>query len=202
MSKLYGCTLTPFRNGTALLDWVVRGQGNAIPEATGTQWLLAHCDDGVTWGRCEQDKWKLSSKPFSHISPELSSVNLQQLRLFGAEREILIWCGENGFQGRILADTGEQVEEELRPKEESQILIGDRLLKGPCDGFSLVGEAGGSRHAVPLCCDEKDFEKDNPFQWPLRLVVKHYMSQDAGTGVVRIAASRLVNVRDITKGKK
>ena len=85
MSELFGCALTSFSEDQALLAWV-KGEGLLINEATGTQWLLAHCDDGVVWGRCEQGKWQLSSGPFPDVSPELSAENLQQLRLFGKEK--------------------------------------------------------------------------------------------------------------------
>ena len=203
MSELWGCKLAPFSEGKALLDWVNGGE-SVIEEAAGTQWLLAHCDDGVVWGRREREAWQLSSKPFPNVSPQPSEENLQQLRLFGKEREVLIWRAENGFQGRILMDVeASDVPKDLLPMREDQILVGDRLLDGPCDGFSLVGEAGGARHAVPIDCKEGDFKKHEKIRerpdWPLRLAVKHYLTQDEETGTVRIAVSRLVEVYNVEK---
>ena len=197
MSTLYGCMLTSFSKGRELLTWV-RGEGVPVPEATGTCWLLAHCDDGVVWGRYDktQGNWKLSSKPFPDISPELKEDNLQQLRLFGADMEVLIWRAENNFQGRILQDEEDPDEEELHPLKEDRILVGDRRLADPDDNFTLVGDAGGSRHAVPICCKAEDFEKRGR-PYPLRLAVKHYLTQDQDTGVVRVTASRLVEVYNI-----
>ena len=66
-----------------------------------------------------------------------------------------------------------------------------------------MGEAGGARHAVPVTCKEGDFKKreknrERP-DWPLRLAVKHYLTRDEGSGVVRVAASRLVNVYNVKK---
>ena len=198
MSTLYGCTLTSFSKGKELLAWV-RGEGEAVPEAAGTCWLLAHCDDGVVWGRYDttQGNWKLSSGPFPCISPELKEDNLQQLRLFGEDMEVLIWRTENNFQGRILQDAKDPDEKELHPLKEKRILVGDRILDEPDDNFTLVGDAGGSRHAVPICCKAEDFEKRGRPHWPLRLAVKHYLTQDQDTGVVRVTASRLVEVYNI-----
>ena len=198
MSTLYGCTLTSFSKGKELLTWV-RDEGVVVPEVAGTCWLLAHCDDGVVWGRYDKTKkkWKLSSEPFPCISPELRKDNLQQLRLFGENMEVLIWRAENNFQGRILQDEEGTEEENLHPQIETRILVGDRILDGPCDNFTLVGDAGGSRHAVPFCCKEDDFEKRGHPHWPLRLTIKHYLTQDQDTGVVRVTASRLVKVYNI-----
>ena len=203
MSELFGCTLNPFPKGEALLKWV-RGEESIIDEAVDTRWLLAHCDDGVVWGKCDEGTWQLSSKPFPDVSPELSVENLQQLRLFGKEVEVLIWRAENGFQGRVLVDAEvpETEKAELWPKQENQILIGDRLLKGPTDGFSLVGEAGGARHAVPVHCKGEDFKRRERPYWPLRLTVKHYLTQDEDTGMVRIAASRLIGVYNVKNVRK
>jgi len=78
-----------------------------------------------------------------------------------------------------------------RPDDEPRILLGNRLLDGPREGFTLVGTAGGAQHAVPLQCTVKDFEKGT---WPLRLKVRHYFQQDQNTGAVRVALSRLVDV--------
>ncbi len=198
MSELYGYTLTPFSKGTELLTWV-RGKGCAVAEAADTRWLLAHCDDGVVWGRYDttQGNWMLSSGPFPNISPELREDNLQQLRLFGEDREVLIWRAENDFQGRILQDEEDPDEEELHPQIEARILVGDRRLVDPKDNFTLVGDAAGSRHAVPICCKAEDFEKQGRPYWPLRLEVKHYLTQDQDTGVVRVTTSRLVKVYNI-----
>lgn len=41
-----GCTIAPFSGYKKLIVWVI-GTGSPVAEATGTEWLLAHCDDGV-----------------------------------------------------------------------------------------------------------------------------------------------------------
>ena len=200
MTTVYGCTIQPVAVAAckALIAWV-NGTGSAIAEAANTDWLLAHCNDGVVWGRwdVQQNRWRLSTVQFpkyGRVSPLLAEENLQQLRVFGSEREVLVWRTEGGFTGRVLIEGSGTVRQELQPKEEKHILVGDRLLAGPVDGFSLVGDARGSRHAVPLLCEEKDFKDGNRTRWPLRLTVRHYFTQNEDTGVVQIAASRLVKV--------
>ena len=198
MNELFGCKITPFSKAKALVDWV--NGGAAVEEAARTKWLLAHCDDGIVWGKFKQDKWELSSEPFPRISPKLTIENVQQLRLFEQEREFLAWRTDDGLQGRVLADTGNSgIESDRQPIQECQILIGDRLLDGPSNGFSVVGEAGGSRHAVPVPCEAEDFKKDERPYWPLRLAVRHYLTRDRDSGAVRVAASRLVNVYKVEK---
>lgn len=196
MTALYGCTKNPVSDCKALLAWV-NGKGAAVTEAAGTVWLLAHCDDGVVWGKRDdqQSPWLLSNVPFPKISPLLIEGNLQQLRLFGAEREVLVWRTEIGFAGRILVDDGAVFSngDPLRPKHERHVLVGDRLLAGPVGGFSLVGDARGSRHAVPVECRGEDFLQQGRPYTPLRLQVRHYVNQNE-SGVVRVATSRLVNL--------
>lgn len=121
------------------------------------------------------------------------------MRIFGSTQEILIWRLEGGFRGRTLTDTNEELENALRPIAEEHILVGDRLLANPKEGFSLVGEANGTRHAVPLNCEVADFQAQGRIQWPLRLTVKHYLAEDNETGSLRIAVSRLVHVRNIVR---
>jgi CRISPR-associated protein (TIGR03984 family) len=197
MIVLSGCTTKclTLSECKAVIAWV--NGGTAIAEVSATAWLLAHCDNGVAWGKREdqQSPWLLSNVPFPKISPLLTEENLQQLRLFGAEREVLVWRTETGFAGRVLEDDGAVFsnDDPLRPKQEPHVLVGDRLLAGPVDGFSLVGDARGSRHAVPVECTGEDFlQKGRPYT-PWRLQVRHYFTQEA-SGVVRVAASRLVNL--------
>jgi len=202
MTQVHGCSINPFSDGTALIAWV-NGNGNEVAAAADTSWLLAYCDDGVVWGKWDsaQKQWLLSNVSFPKVSPLLTKVNLQQLRVFGPNREVLVWRVEDGLNGRVLVDSADPTDNSLRTKTEKHILVGDRLLDGPVGEFSLVGDASGSRHAIPLACEEKDFKDGNRTRWPLRLQVKHYFTQDDTTGVVRIAVSRLVKVWNAMKEK-
>jgi CRISPR-associated protein (TIGR03984 family) len=196
MTSLTGCTLRPL-DAAACERWLdlVTTPTPAAHEVYDLAWLLAHCDDGVVWGRRQGGNWRLSSAVFPEVSPEPRRENLQQLRLFGLLREVLIWKGDGGWQGRELADTEPPPGDPLAPEEQEYVLLGDRLLAPAREGFTLVGDGRGSRHAVPLACEEAQFDSDPARRWPLRLQVRHYFAADPRSGVARIAASRLVHVK-------
>jgi CRISPR-associated protein (TIGR03984 family) len=121
----------------------------------------------------------------------VSETTLLELRLFGPESEILIWRSDAGWAGRRITDvplTGQNLA--LQPAEEDRVLLGDRLRQAK-DGFTRVRTAAGAEQAVPIECDEASFGNG---PGPLRLKVRNYFQQDQETGVVRVAASRLVNV--------
>ena len=195
MGTVFGCGIEPLADGACreIIDGVGSGEPIGLVTA-GTRWLLAYCDDGVVWGRRDGDDqgWRLSTGPFPAISPALAVLSLLELRLFGPEADVLIWRRDGGFSGRRLTDEeGPPVDAPTAPANEVRILLGNKLLDGPCDGFTLVGDATGSRHAVPLDCKPAAF---NGRHSPLRLNARHYFEQRA-SGEVRIAATRLVEVR-------
>jgi len=193
MKRIQGCSIEPLDRQTSLavLDWVAGGTVPAGCDHDFT-WLLAHCRDGVTWGRRENSRWRLSSEHFPDLCPAVSRDNLLEMRLFGERGEIMIWRSEEEFLGRRLVDEPYQpIDPPTRPEDETRVLSGDRLREGPNHGFSRLTTASGIQQAVPLECTEKDFTGG---RWPLRLKVRHYFEQDPQTGVVRVAASRLVHV--------
>jgi CRISPR-associated protein (TIGR03984 family) len=156
---------------------------------------LAHCDDGVVWGRLSDASWKFAPERFREFTPVLSSQNLQQLRVFGAQSETLIWRTDDGFRGRVLSDSSQSVEDWGKPLDEEWVLLGDRVKVQTADGFTAVEDATGSRQVVPVECFEKDFIVGKKVGIsPLRLRVRHYFEQDERSGSVRIAATRLVEL--------
>jgi CRISPR-associated protein (TIGR03984 family) len=196
MTEFTGCVLRP-QDAEASAGWLALVTATGPTAAQGHDdliWLLAHCDDGVVWGKREAARWRLSSLAFPDVSPALSDVNLQQLRLFGPLREVLLWHADGGLTGRELADT-EAVgkDDPLRPEDQSYVLLGDRLV-ATNEGFSLVADARGSRQAVPLLGPDDSFGTPAQRRWPLRLQVRHYFVSDPRSGLVRIVASRLVHV--------
>jgi len=158
------------------------------------RWLLAHCDDGVTWGVREGNQWRLSSDVFPGLSPAPTAKNLQQLRLFDESLEMLVWKTGSNFAGRILGDADDaNAPQWVRPLSETWLVVGDRLFERK-DGFSLVGDGLGSRHAIPIACTEEDF--DHGKQHPLVMNIRHYFERNEDTGVVRIAATRVVSIEN------
>lgn len=174
----------------ALVSWLL-GEADAatvdpLEVAGDARWLLAHCDDGVIWGTRRGGGWSLSSGLFGGVSPPLHADEVQQLRLFGEDREVLLWRGVGGLVGRVLA-RAQDGDPLCRPLGAEFVVLGDRRIDG-ADDFTLVGDAAGSRHAVPL---ELAAGALRDGRRPLRLRVTHHLGRDADTGAVRVVASRL-----------
>jgi CRISPR-associated protein (TIGR03984 family) len=168
-------------------------------------WLLAHADDGVIWGRREENgEFSLSgdSDHFPDFSPPLRAGTLQQLRLFGPGGELYVWRVQAGsFSGRWLFETEAADTTRTTSKyfDEWQILWGDRLASdNPYRGsYTLVEEGQGVRHAIPLeKVSKAKFGLDAARHRPLRLQVRHYLDYDH-IGQARIYLSRLVTVRSL-----
>lgn len=202
MICIAGCTIKSLGETECndYLAWVLSSGNMPHKEATGLQWLLALCDDGVVWGYWDDvlAQWKLSSRAFPDASPVITTANLQEMRVFGEVGEILMWKENGVFAGRALTDNGSALDKEspLRPSTEERLLLGDRILEDAADGFTKVGDSTGSQQAVPLVCTSEDFRGGI---WPLRLQLRHYFEADVCSGAVRAAACRLVKVYKETR---
>lgn len=163
---------------TDWLDWLI-GRGPPPAQAYGVCFALAHTDSGVTWGYLVQAAWKLGSSVDPGLCPIPTASSLHELRLFGNAAEVLIWRGDNGLQGRILADDGTDFGplDPLRPMDEARRLQGEGQKSR--DGFVPYIDAGGARHLAPE-------------SFPGEFSVRYYFEQDSSTGAVRIAATRLI----------
>lgn len=151
--------------------------------------LLAHADDGVIWGRMAGDELVTSDQPFPEVSPPLRAPTLQQARFFSPVAELLLWRGEAGWQARLVqegsGDRGDYY-------DEAQLLWGNQH-KGVKDGFTRVNEGQqGLLHAPPLEVPKTAFA---PTHHPLHLDVRHYLTTNQETGLLRVALSRLMAVR-------
>jgi len=179
------------------LDWLLAKDAVAAPEgATGLDRALAHCDDGVTWGRFDASAkvWRLGNQAAPEVSPPLRLETLQELRLFGEAGEVLIWRTEEGPRGRSLREgprpaDGSDDSDPLRPMDESRILRGDRVVEQYRYGFTQIGDRAGAAQVVPLEVTAEQLQERR-----LRLQVRHYYEQDPESGAVRIAATRLVTL--------
>lgn len=200
MTGYGGCKIDPLENESCRrkLDWIA-GNGEGDSDDAGFSWLLAHCHDGVVWGKkpdADNNAWQLSSKAFPDLCPPISSDNLLEMRLFGTHSEILIWRVEDGFKGRHLKDENDgNIASCMTPFDEDRILLGNHLMEAK-DGFSRVSTGDGRQQAVPLKCSPDCFKNSGGDKiWPLKLTVRHYFEQETETGAVRVAVTRLVNVR-------
>jgi CRISPR-associated protein (TIGR03984 family) len=125
---------------------------------------------------------------------------LQQVRLFGPQAEVLLWRdgdekGKARWRARLISE--EEVESAAWSDDfdESQMVWGTDVVlslpPNPPPHFTLMSDgAQGLRHAVPLQVAGEFDERSRP----LRLIVRNYLEEDE-TGFVRVAASRLVEVK-------
>lgn len=179
-----------------LMDWVV-GKQTAVPTQVQQHrcgWWLAHSDDGLVWGRNINGVWHCSAEEsFGGFSVGLSEDNLQTLRVFGEEAELMVWRRNGNWKGRVLQD-GDNVPPTFQPICEDQVLFGqfedaDSAQQGGL--FSLQRDGGTRQVVLPIGTPE---ERALPLigqEWRLR--VKHHVEQEA-SGAMRVVGSRLVKV--------
>ncbi len=173
------------------------------------KYLLAHVDDGVIWGRLDDQKLITSNEVAPKHSPPLREEMLQTARIFADAGELLIWRDEvSKWAGRLITEitksntTDEQANhpstepalpaptvEWTKAFDEYQILLGTKAETLERD-FALMSEGSqGLFHVVPLHLEGKIDEQVRP----LRLVVRHYLKAD-DNGFLRVNASRLVDL--------
>jgi CRISPR-associated protein (TIGR03984 family) len=178
-------TLTDDRQ---LQDWIDRQMQD------GRNFLLAHCDDGVIWGRRTADGLLTSHQIAPSISPRLRLTTLQQLFVFGEDETTQNWCGE----ARLWR--GERSwEESLVTKnpttdylDEDQVLWGTEVIPlNNSQGFTRVREKQqqGMEQIVPITVTPQQLE-----QRRLKFRVRHFIERDRETGEARIYLSRLITV--------
>lgn len=184
-----------------LIAWI-----EAQSALTPAKWLLAHCEDGVVWGKISEGKLQLSSQLHQSTFTQLQSDTLSELRLFGEQAEVHLWRTPAGWRACRIEDqtgTGDSFDEFQRlwgvriDLDKAQRLWG-KQSNGKRDGFTLVVEPGlGIAQAVPLEIAEDAFARtgsDFDTYRPLVLTCRHYLTYDEETGEAQIAATRLVNL--------
>lgn len=197
-SAPFGCIVEELDNGACkqYLNWLLGdSQATAEGERLPLDWALAHCDDGVTWGRYDADAkvWRLGNQVASDSSPPIRQDWLQELRLFGVQAEVLIWRSEDGLRGRVLRDGEAQASgntsNPLRPSDEARIVRGRMVRRALDHDFTHVADITGAEQVLPLKVTQEQLQ-----QGSVRLVVRHYFEQDPETGTVRVVATRLVRL--------
>jgi CRISPR-associated protein (TIGR03984 family) len=160
-------------------------------------YLLAHANDGVIWGRLDENGRLLTShdalintnKPPSmaqSVLPPLRSQTLQQVRLFNDEAELYIWHdGEGGWNGRFIQDSDSDDNATWQKAfDENYLLWGTYAAAALENDFTLVADGvQGLYHAVPIVAD--------PDKKPLYLQIRHYLVTE---GMAQVDASRLVAI--------
>lgn len=166
---------------TTLRTWLT-----AHTKTYALKYLLAHAEDGVIWGHCQQEL-VTADQVFPQL-PKLQLATLQQCRLFSKSGELLIWrdpINSSQWRSRLIQDS-QPTRNTLR---ENQILWGTSGTER--EGFTLLQDGNeGLRHAVPLQGIRFD---EATAKRPVRLKVRHYINYD-DDGIARIDLSRLVNL--------
>lgn len=174
-------TITPPGAEENVAEWIRKQM------TPGRNFLLAHADDGVIWGKLtEKDKLVTSHDCDPNISPPLHNKTLQQAFIFGEQGEVRLW--RDGDQWRSCPITDDQRENTI---EEAQIPWGTEVVKNYPHQFTHIREKRqhGMDHIVPIEVAEDDLQARR-----LRLLVRHFIRTDPHTGEARIALSRLVNI--------
>lgn len=159
-------------------------------------YLLAHADDGVIWGKFRDGNLITADSVFPQFA-KLRKSTLQQCRIFGETAEVMLWKiedGENRFKARCIKDEHLKTEDYIC---ENQILWGNHGEEK--EGFTLLWDGKqGLKHAVPFT--EIEIEAEGKLRHLVRLQVRHYIDYD-DAGVARIYLSRLVGLtaEDIEK---
>lgn len=167
-------------------------------------YLLAHAEDGVIWGRFDNSQLttadEIFDKDFFGVDlPALRSSTLQQCRIFGEKGEILLWQSESGWESRFIQDNPEvDYIQEMQILWGTQKEIGENGGDGEKDAFTLLSDGSqGLKHAVPISVEEDYFSKNKQKLYrPVRLLVHHYITYE-DSGIARIFLSRLVSLRKV-----
>ncbi|HWP47350.1 MAG TPA: CRISPR-associated protein Csx19 [Candidatus Limnocylindrales bacterium] len=157
------------------------------------KWLLAHADDGVIWGKINDNGQLVTSNGVApEVSPPLRAETLQQARLFAEHAELLLWRdGDNRWHARLIRQpVNGETPIFTDAIDEPQMLWGTHGEHR--NGFTLLRDgAQGLCHAVPMELPlGKNREANPPYLW-----VRHYIQED-DSGFARIVASRLVKLKN------
>ncbi len=178
-----------FSDNASLKNWIeIQAREHKL------QYVLAHAEDGVIWGRFNRGELITSTEPIDlfpkYKFAKLRSQTLQECRIFSKDSgEIHLW--RNGGKWRSYFTEDNQYEDKETIKER-QILWGTHGEKNEQYGFTLLRDGSqGLRHAVPFTDIKVD--ENQKLVKPVRLVVHHYITYD-DAGVARISHSRLVDL--------
>jgi hypothetical protein len=178
---LAGCALTVLTAEMAE-TWAAWAFGTAAaPDAVDDLTVaVAQCADTLAWGVREAGGWLWASDPVvdAGVRPPTRGA-LLELRLFGTDREILLWCerpGAERLHGRVLSDA---------PEAHPDLAPIDRHMG--FDQRSATPETIGDSRFVLRRSGSGRIVVTPPGKV---LVVRNYVEELPETGLLRIAASR------------
>jgi CRISPR-associated protein (TIGR03984 family) len=153
------------------------------------RWLLAYTERGVIWGELRDGQLALSSEAFPADKRSLRPQTLQQVRMFGEDGELLLFRGPGGdWQHCLRIDTSGAATEYF---DEDYLLWGyNNEQQSPVqqNGFIELREGSeGIVHAPPLATMPSAEKR-------ARLRMRHYLQINPASGLMHVAASRLVKV--------
>jgi CRISPR-associated protein (TIGR03984 family) len=157
------------------------------------QYLIAHAEDGVIWGRFQESELVTAESLWVKFPiPSLQPISLQQCRIFGKDAEVMLWRQDRGWQARVIQEA-----QEAHCIIEEQMLWGDTVEKVD-NGFTLLTDGQqGLRHALPITGIRENQSRTEPSQKQAkrhtRLHVKHYIDYD-NAGIALIYYSRLFDL--------
>lgn len=146
------------------------------------RWLLAYADDGVIWGELRDGS--LHSAPQDLHAPLLRTLTLQRLHAFGVDAELLLWRDTAGWHAKLRSDSPGESNMYL---DESYLLWGSETSKQDAGFMRIVEGSQGIEQVVPISAAPEE-------QLRAQLSVRHYLKTDPETGIVRISATRLVEL--------
>ncbi len=205
MSKraLKNCTTNVQSISVAMLDTTKQLKAWLEEQALrfGCTTLLAHAEDGVTWGRFETTpgnatlmtgyEAEASEKSPVFFSAALNPVTLWQARLFGGNAEVLLWR-EQGipdatWHARVICDEAAGEAQFVQCFDEDQLLLGSEGAPVGATGFTRMREGSAELvHVLPIAVQKADR------QHRAHLVVRQYLAK--GETLARVAAARVVSV--------
>lgn len=158
-------------------------------QARGYAHLLAHAEDGIVWGKVDGTSPKTSMP--------LKADTLLEARLFGNTGELLAWKdGDGKWHARTIQDHSSDSATFQDSYDEAHMLWGTHTGNQDANGFvEMIDGAQGMVHWAPAVdgLQPNQGEQDLAKRL-LQLTVRHYLKEDEVTGVLRVVASRLVEL--------
>ena len=159
-------------------------------------YLLAHCDDGIIWGKWKDDRWVISAEAElpadvkKKQQPELRLTTLWHLRMFSESAELFMWRRyDETWQARIITDghkDQDKYDKVFKAYIDEEYLLWGNRYKQEFNGFTSCNDGEkGFEQILPVAGQKWD----EPQECPYRLKVRHYLLEDLGN--YSVSTSRL-----------